>query len=504
MKSGDSSPVMINGKYLHSPYNPEREALKVLAKEDYSRKRIVILFEPGTGYIIPPLKSLYPHLTLLVISPLRRLASEYRDRNSVFLWTGDLETGLRGFLSEHIHESDLSHIAYLPWPSSVRLLPQEASRAGKTISLFILRLQANHSHVVGFGVKNLRNSLVNYLLCEEPRLPDLRNRNILIIASGPGLRDCLDEIRDKSRFYFVIALPSAVSFLLKEKIPIDLIISTDPGYWASVHYGSFPDAVPVGTGLSGRCVFNGSRKIYPLFNQGTYLDRQLLGNRGIPLIPGTGSVALAALEWASAMQCRTITFAGLDMCLRDIRSHVSPHPFDNLLMSGTDFTNSLHHIYFDRALAVTFKREDSLRISHSLNQYREWLENRSYPQSLYRLQMSGISIQGLTDTAKLEKGSEGSVTWSPLPYPSRSERRERIGSLLKKWRHESQERISGASAKVFPDDFDDFLYTLIPQIFSRIRGETDLGETPEKIIREGQEKLTALFIQMEELCERLA
>jgi hypothetical protein len=504
MKSDAPPPVMVKGKYLHSPYNPEREAEKILAKEDYSRKRILILFEPGLGYIIPPLRSIYPHLKLLVISPLGLLAAEYKKKSSLIIWSGDLEAGLTGFLSEQIHESDLSDIAYLPWPSAVRLLPLEASRAGKTLSRFMTRLQANHSHVIGFGRKNLRNSLINFLLCDAPRLPDLRHRSVLIVASGPGLRDCLGEIRKKSRFYFVIALPSAVSFLKKENIPVNLIISTDPGYWASIHYGSFPDSVPVGTGISGRCLFSRGRTVFPLFNQGTYLDNQLLGGTSIPSIPGTGSVALAALEWASAMRCRSITFAGLDMCLRDIRSHVSPHPFDNLLMAGSCRTNNLHHIYFDRAVSVTLARVDSLRISHSLNQYREWLENKTYPQPLFRLQKKGVSLKGLTDTGKLEGGPEGAVTWSPLPYPDRKARRERIMTLLGKWRQESQLRMNRVPSADFPDDFDDFVYTLIPEIFCRIRGESGRGIDSQSSTGEGREKLAGLFTELEALFERLA
>ncbi|MDC7224710.1 MAG: DUF115 domain-containing protein [Spirochaetales bacterium] len=496
--------VKIKGKYLHSPYNPVKEAEKVLARECYKDKTSLIIFEPGVGYGVEILLSRYPHLRFFIISPLNKLDDRLKEDRRVTYWTGNLGEGLESFLSENIHESDLPSLAYLPWPASLRLLPEEAAQTGACLSRFLQRLRANHSHVTGFGRTNFRNSLINYLSCAPPRLPDLKGVPVLLAASGPSLETNREEIRRKREGYFIISLPSAVLALQEGGIKADLILSTDPGYWASRHFRYFPGPIPVGTGLNGRACYERGESIFPLFNQGTYGERALLGNWPLPLVPSTGSVALSALEFVKRSGASSLTFVGLDLAMRDIKSHTSPHSFDNFLLCGTSRFRSLHQVYYERVRAMTASRKGPLRFGHALEQYKSWLETHSQGIDLYRLNSGTPPLTGVDEISSLPSHPPCGVQWNTFSLPPRKERLSTLTDFLSTGAEQAKQTLNRKELFLRNDSFGDFLYTLIPEEYTALKGALLLDREVSENRERAQKRVASLFKQWEDLCDRLS
>ncbi|MDC7221741.1 MAG: DUF115 domain-containing protein [Spirochaetales bacterium] len=494
--------VKIKGKYLHSPYNPIKEARKILAGEDFSQKTKLILFEPGLGYGAELILESYPHLKLLIVSPLNLVKTELAQDTRISLWTGNLSEGLEDFLLHNIHESDIFSLAYFPWPTSLRLLPEEGERSAKTIERVLNRLKANHYHVKGFSRKNFRNSLINYLTLEEVKVPKLKGKPVIVVASGPSLEDNLEEIKHKREGYFIISLPSAVSALKAWAIKPHMIVSTDPGYWAARHFRHFPEDIPVGISLNGMARLNKSP--FPLFKQGNIPEESLMANWDLPSLPSTGSVALSLLEYLSRSGASSITFAGFDLAMRDIKSHASPHSFDNYLITMTGRFKSLHHIYFERANTMTLKKEGTLRYGHALSQYKEWLESRSYRVALYRLKTGTPPLKGVKEIDSLPEHKTTSFDWQSLALPVQEERRKNIHNHLKIWQQQALNMIQQASPLPTEERFCDFLYTLIPDEFIKLQKSLILRENIEENQKAAREGLNRMITEGEELCDRLS
>ena len=506
MKKSPHPTVKIRGKYLHSPYDPLREAEKLTSRENYSDKTHIILFEPGLGYGAELLLERYPRLRLLIISPLDLLTDKLKRDERVAFWLNNGERGLQAFLSEHIHESDLNYLAYLPWPPSVRILPEEAAETGKAIGDFLKRLRANHAHVSGFGRKNLRNSLINYLTCSPARLPRLQGLPVIVAASGPSLEKNLASLRKRASGYFIISLPSAVRALKAADISPQLILSTDPGYWAARHFRHFPDDIPVGLGLNGNCLKKKAAASHILFNQQSFLDNALLNDLKLPVIPSTGSVALSALEFVRVMGAESLTFAGLDLCMKDIKSHTSPHSFDNLLQAQSSRLHPLHQIYFSRVSAMTAYRKGQLRFGYALEQYKAWLESRNDRLPLYRLDSETPSLGGVREIANLPEKPKIRPQWTEIPYPGLSERKKKARVLLSLWMKEAEKSLGSPASLTSSEQgaFSDFLYTLIPEEFSLLKKNTILGKEINGVRNNAEDKIMSILRESEELCERLS
>jgi hypothetical protein len=497
-------PIKIKGKYLHSPYNPLREAEKNISREDYSKKTCLILFEPGLGYTVELLLKTYPHLRFLIISPLKLLKDELKKDSRIFLW--EKEESLENFLSQNIHESDISSLAYLPWPPSVRLLPEEAKRTAEAVGFYLKRLKANHAHVSCFGRTNLRNSFINYLSSPSPRIPLLKGVSVLTVASGPSLAENLSEIKKKSQSYFIIALPSAVSALKAAGVKPQLILSTDPGYWATRHFRHFPCDIPLGMGLNSNADHRCSSPKFPLFNQQTFLDQSLIGDWKLPIVPSMGSVALSALELARVGGASSFTFAGLDLCMKDIKSHVSPHSFDNFLLTQSTLYNSLHQIYFERVSSMTLAKEGLLRYGHALEQYKIWLEQHKYPFPLYRLNSGTPPLNGVKEIEHLSDSEPLSPVWITCSIPPAETRRNKAIELIRFWKKEITTSLGEDDSfnKLDKTPFGDFIYTLIPEEYSQLKNRLLRHKEVKEIREKAEKEIMTQLRKTEELCEQLS
>ena len=58
---------------------------------------------------------------------------------------------------------------------------------------------------------------------------------VVICASGPQLKPCINTIKTSQDKIFIICLSSALSVLVKNGITPDFILTTDGGFWAGEH-----------------------------------------------------------------------------------------------------------------------------------------------------------------------------------------------------------------------------------------------------------------------------
>ena len=509
MKDRNTYPTLIyKGKHLHSPYDPEREAEKLLSGINLNGKSLFIMFEPGLGYPVEFIKKKSPRCHFIIISPLNRLVSSVEEYENTVIWTPSSPHTPENFLLKYIHESDLNRLAYIPWPPAVRNLEKEAQLWSFHLKKVIQQLKGNHENLRGFGKKYLRNSLINYLNCPAPQMPLLKDKHVLITASGPTLNLFLKEIKKKKMGYFIIALPSSVKALSENGIEPNLIISTDAGFWAIKHFEEFPHNIPVGAVLSARILLN-KKNIFPLIKQDTPIENSLLWGLNLPKIPTAGSVALSAVLYCLKRGVKSLTLAGLDLSMDDIQSHVKPHSFDSLLFEKSQRTNSIHNIYFSRALQMTLEKKGRTRLGQSLSLFKEVVTNLDFTGKLFRLNKSTPPLDGWIECNKLIDRADQKVRWESIPYPDIFEREKIIQKNLVFWQQSLTELVNDQSEKLadFPlNQACDFLYTLTSEKVQSLRTALFQKDPEElKVQIDGVKKeIRNLFNNMEELFVRIS
>ena len=305
------------------------------------------------------------------------------------------------FLHRHLSDLDMPGLSLLSWPGSDRVFPTISRQCSMEVGRFIRERTGSLTTTGGFGRRWIRNAFQNFL--SLPGLVPLRlPKNLpplIIAASGPSLGESLDLLKKYRRKFALWALPSALEALASRDILPDLIIQTDPGYYAFLHLRelgktSIPLAMPL---TSVRGLWRSAGEVH-LFSQGSIAERAIIEASGtrLPTIASTGTVAAAAFLLAEGGAPPWVMFTGLDLCSRNILSHTRPHSFEALFIR---IQNRLapHLGFLYRRTMADSKPTIEGRQSPPLRTYREWMEGAfsSFPRPLYRLNPSSIDIKSM-------------------------------------------------------------------------------------------------------------
>ena len=335
--SGEPTAVL-NGKALHSRFDPTREAEKTAASVP-PEAAIVVLGGLGLGYVAEALIRSAPQRPLVIAeadenmaaraASVRNLNSLYENPN-VSIVTGGDPGDVRSFLTGGPTGSVIHLIVWRPseetapeWYAELKSVVDETSR----------RREVNARTLERFGRLWVRNLAANAaVLPSALSLAPWQNRftdiPALILAGGPSLELVLPVLKELAQRYLIIVVDTAVSAVLSTGVHPDIIAAVDPQYWNSRHL----DRCGVETGktlilaesathpavfrtLNGRPWLTRTR--FPL---GTLLE-DAAGIKGE--LKAGGSVATAAWDLARYLGCKTLTIAGLDLGFPGGRTHYS-------------------------------------------------------------------------------------------------------------------------------------------------------------------------------------
>ena len=362
-RSGEPTAIL-NGKALHSRYNPIREAENTAASVPRDA-RIVILGGFALGYVAEALIRAAPERPLIIAEAdedIIRRASEVRDITALlknpgitFITGGDPEN-IRDYLTGIPVGSEIHLII---WRPSQEYEPEWYERLRRAVNETSRRRAVNARTLERFGRLWVRNlsaniSILPRALSLEPWKNEFSDFPALILAGGPSLDSLLPELKKLAGRFLIIAVDTAVPGVLRAGIQPDIIAAVDPQYWNTRHLDRCTEGAGNALVLAESATHPGvfrtlkgrpwlTRTKFPL---GTLLE-DAAGIRGE--LKAGGSVATAAWDLARYLGCRTLTIAGLDLGFPGGRTHYSgslsrerPHYFSNrTATSETQFFHAL-------------------------------------------------------------------------------------------------------------------------------------------------------------------
>lgn len=452
----------INGKNLHSRYNPHREAERYVNSLEFIDPSPIILLGAGLGYIIEKLKARYKESDIIALYYSDEI---YREKltpdNENINWHPSSGIALNIFFEKYISEEKLRTLCIAEWNPSSLIFPDLSLSVNKQLKSHIQKLNGNIQTTAHFGKKWIRNLLCNFLSIDSYCTMNISSKPILIVSSGPSLEESIHQIKKYHDRLVLWALPSSLEMLNKWEITPDLLISTDPGFYASVHLNSLPDGIPTAMPFTASRGLWQKESAHLVLNQGLPFEKDLFNfdqmeNIGIP---SNGTVSGTALELARSGG-REIYFAGLDFCLRDIQAHCRPHSFDTLLASDTNRLSPQQSVYYHRASYAHADFSLGIRKSRSLDTYANWFSKLSInKECIKRLNPSPVLIEnmGAGDLSELKNNpiidKENLFVFS---YPEKSNRKKTVCRLLDYWE-------SGLSKNLR----DDLLYFIDTEAYTK-------------------------------------
>jgi hypothetical protein len=378
------------GSSLHSRYNPRGEAERYI--DSLSLKegiRYFILIEPGAGYLIAPLRKRNPAAKIIALHCARPGSPGEGENSPDSSWYPESGGALQNFLENEIPDTKAGTIRIIEWRPALALFGEAYLRLMEETAEFIKRADANARTAGEFGRRWFRNFFRNLGLLEEILSPSPLSLPVLVAGAGPGLEDAVPLLKESKGSLFILAVSSAAPALEEWGLTPDLVIATDGGNWARLHLGECCRGIfPAGGGCAGlaaalvaalpsQCA---SVPLLPI-SDGSRWQNLVLAGLGIPsaALPQRGTVSASALDLAFYLTRGKVFITGLDLALRDIRSHVRPYSFDALWEKKAGRLNPVYSQSFGRAAAI--------RAGGSLGIYASWFGRRleAWPGRLFTL-----------------------------------------------------------------------------------------------------------------------
>lgn len=361
-------------RYLHSRYNPRKEAHQQVARMDIKANSICLCIEPLLGYVLNELEQLLGPKGRILIMDLDEECMQFRAEHLPrYSHCADLSFW-PSFLQLHIHELNMDRVQIIRFPQSEKLYPTEYKELLGVWKQHLNRLKQNRLNSRYMGQARIRNSIKNlknthiWMDFEQKEAGD-----VLLIAPGPSLSNHLTEIKEYASKLNIFALSSAVAFLQHHKIPVDAVFTSDPGYWAALHYPFIPKDCPIIMPLSAKPpTATPLCSIVPV-KEDNFLS-QIVLSEDCTTVPEFGTVAASALYWLSRKVKGKIFIAGLDLSHEGILSHAKPYSFDSLIYSKSDRLQPLHQQYYHRH----YLQDPEKNNSGPLSIYLEWFMKNHY------------------------------------------------------------------------------------------------------------------------------
>ena len=428
------------GKFLHSSYNPLREAEQAAAsaKSSVTECRGCAFFSFGLGYTPLSYARLYPEDTIILIENDPRYfftALSLVDWSDIFSHKSciiALGTGIDFVVSLIERTSGLYHTAICENPAQSAHSLDYFSALHSLIKRNLQKIKINESTLEKFSRLWIRNSCKNIHHLAEldgisifkdtcpPSLP------CVILAAGPTLQEILPHLSEIKKNAVLICVDTALRSVLKSGVEPDFIVLTDPQYYAYRHIAglSSPSSILITESAAYPTVFRFKcKKIVmcsSLFPLGHYFESKI-GQKGT-LVAG-GSVSTTAWDFARFIGAKEIFCAGLDLGFPGLQTHIRGSTFEEKVHSASNRLSPAEKSGIISLFAANMSLESdyeggTILTDSKMKMFAWWFESKqeefkgsikSYSLSPKSLKIPGFSVaSGQELLEKKEKVAEKS------------------------------------------------------------------------------------------------
>lgn len=382
-KNGEKT-AKIDNYFVHSAYSPQKEAEKfVLNIQTNINPQTIVLIEPGLSYCYSLLKEKYPNSKIGIIR-FSNLFEKYNSDWDFCLnffdnFINNFELSIKNLLSEDL----ICSTVFINWVPTQNIFYEQNNLLWQKLKIITENARTILITRQFFEKKWLLNlcNFIKYANLFSLKNINQNNKNIVITASGPSLKNTIPIIKKYRHKIFLICLSSACSVLQKNKLQADLYISTDGGFWAGEHLKPLLNSTrPLLLSTESFCkkqILSKNIIIPGNYNDGISseifkeLNEQKLYS---VLLNRNGTVSGTALDFAKNITTRNVYLLGLDLAGSKSFQHTNP----NILEKNSEIKNN-------KISNTETRQRKSQFNSKSLEIYRDWFSNYSNTNNVFRV-----------------------------------------------------------------------------------------------------------------------
>ncbi|SIQ78350.1 hypothetical protein SAMN05920897_1154 [Alkalispirochaeta americana] len=445
-RSGEQT-VLVEGRLLHSRYDPRREAQRFIdtVSLEYPRGTAVLIGD-GTGIVSRELQKRHPSLRVIGLRPSPEGVS--LDGTMPAIPLGNLEQALRNSL----HPLEVTTIQVISWPGARTAIPLWMEQTEHFVLAVFRALQAELATTASFGRLWLTNALRRTLLEKRRSSLHFQGESLLVAAAGPSLDQARRFIPHQARETTpVIAASSATLGLSSFGFSPAVNLHSDGGFWASRYTRTGSDlsggasipvlALPLRASPCASSRRSSSDSHGPFLYRTGWVGEELASDSfRWPFLQDQPTVGASLLALANLLAPQAhLILAGLDLCSRDLLNHARPHWNDRYLALTSDRLAPQETLRFQR-----LGPPDQIRPLQWQDGVRGW-QNRTL--ALYRepvLEM--INTHRKTGSVSFLSPSPAWADERPLPSGTTPPRGS--FSLRSEERHPFHQRVQEAQQRI--------------------------------------------------------
>lgn len=352
-KNGMPITVIHNGErelYLNSRYNPEAEAKKYLSQYgdiyDYSS---VVLLGLSNGIVVSyMLDNLPRHVRFMIYEPSAELflyAIHEFDFTKLFecervyiLIKGMNDEYMDGILGSLVNRDNYELTYYDSIPVYKHIFASEYDILKKKYEFYIDLTVSNVATAMYFAgkrteneIKNLKHIITGNL---ETDFIGVFSKDVpaIVVAAGPSLEKNVKYLKQMKGKALIIAVDSAMKYLVSQGIYPDIVVTADPGkpihLFEDERVRGIPIAICMDSNSNAVAVME-SRRVVLAIAEGAYCDEiYQMFDKHIYSLPAGGSVATFAYALASEWGFKRIVLVGQDLAFGTDKVHAGEEDHD--------------------------------------------------------------------------------------------------------------------------------------------------------------------------------
>ncbi|MGL1894168.1 MAG: DUF115 domain-containing protein [Spirochaetaceae bacterium] len=411
---GGELTATLNGLFLHSKYDPIREAKKISSSQPDSDLYIFGGF--GLGYQIVELCNLKKQSTIVIFEPSKELflkALEVRDYTELFLnpyihfIVGEYPESIKNFFIPRL----IKTISYIPLPNRTKIDSEQFSKVEESIRIYLARLKINRNTLLKFGklwVKNQSKNLpkMGYKGDISRVFNKFNNIPGIIISAGPSMELIIPHLKTLQNKFLILAVDTALKSLLEEGIEPDFVMSIDSQYWNARHLEGINTKKTIliaDSSIQPSALREFKDRVYfvkSTFPLGQYFESK---REPFPKIASGGSVSTNIWDFSLKLGLSKIFFIGQDLGFPGGITHYKNSYFEkNMLTCSTKTkpleTLSLAYIYNGYPTTVTSNSGYQIVSDKRMGIYIDWFKEKIALNSItncFNLSPNGCKIAGM-------------------------------------------------------------------------------------------------------------
>ena len=397
-------------KYIHSRYDPEKEAEVILGNIDPQKYDFVVINGNGLGYVLKKLKTIKEIKKIIVIEKEEKISEKFVEINKNFDFT-DID-----FLINKEKEHVVNHVInefnlinykgfYLLDISSVVNIDLDYYIKLKVLLNEELQKKVNTQLTESrLGVSLLNNFFNNLQYINDIDLIRInkehsKDKSVIIVSAGTSLTKDIERLGRIQNNHYIFSVDTALKYLLKNGIVPDAVFSMDPQYHTYYHFHPGAEGENTTYIIDIFAGFPALKVIekYSFIISDNIVSNHLFNKKDIIQSHG-GSITNFIFQYIQDY-FNEIVFLGLDLCYDNLNMYV-PYTYLNqyfLKRNGKLFSLQTQYFQFYLSRAKRKIKYDNKEYptTMSMINYYQWIKEAVKNKNVFFSKNSKIEFENI-------------------------------------------------------------------------------------------------------------